>query len=261
MDVGVVVSSVVLVITLYVVALFILSLILKRNDIADVAWGGGILLVGITSYVQQTNPTTLSKIVLSVVAVWAVRLSVRIFLRNKKKSEDVRYKKWREGWGRWFYIRSFFQVYILQGFLMLVVGYPLIHVVVYGEETLSLLFVGVGFCVWLFGFLFEVVGDYQLDRFLGNTNNKGKIMQTGLWQYSRHPNYFGEVVQWWGVWCMVLSVPFGVYAFVGPFMITVLILKVSGVPMLEESMAKNPDFEKYKKTTSVFFPLPPKRHE
>jgi steroid 5-alpha reductase family enzyme len=248
-----------LVIAVYAVVFFILSLVLKRNDIADVAWGGGILLVGLTSYVQQTDPTILSKIVLSVVAVWAVRLSVRIFLRNKKKSEDVRYKKWREAWGRWFYIRSFFQVYILQGFLMLLVGYPLIHVAVFGEKTFSILFVTTGLLVWFIGFLFEVVGDYQLDRFLENTDNKGKLMQTGLWHYSRHPNYFGEVVQWWGVWLMVVHVPFGVYALISPLVITFLILNVSGIPMLEESMAKNSDFEKYKKTTSVFFPLPPNK--
>jgi steroid 5-alpha reductase family enzyme len=116
-----------------------------------------------------------------------------------------------------------------------------------------------GVCVWLFGFLFESVGDAELARFARDPHNRGKILQSGLWQYTRHPNYFGEVVQWWGIWLLAVGVPGGWFGIVGPLTITFLILKVSGIPMLEKKMAENPDFAEYKRRTSVFLPWIPKR--
>jgi steroid 5-alpha reductase family enzyme len=113
-------------------------------------------------------------------------------------------------------------------------------------------------CVWVIGFFFESVGDAQLSRFIKDPANKGKLMQSGLWKYTRHPNYFGEVTQWWGLWIIALSVSYGWLGIIGPLTITTLILKVSGIPLLEKSMEGNPEFQEYKKRTSVFFPLPPK---
>jgi steroid 5-alpha reductase family enzyme len=112
----------------------------------------------------------------------------------------------------------------------------------------------VGFLVWITGFYFESTGDAQLARFVRDPINKGKIMQSGLWKYTRHPNYFGEVTQWWGIFIISLSVPFGIFTIIGPLTITYLILFVSGVPMLEKKYAGRADFEAYKKRTSVFFP-------
>jgi steroid 5-alpha reductase family enzyme len=117
----------------------------------------------------------------------------------------------------------------------------------------------IGVCVWLIGFLFEYVGDAELAQFTRDSNNRGKILQTGLWRYTRHPNYFGEVVQWWGIWLLAAAVPRGWFGIVGPVTITVLILKVSGIPMLEKKMADNPDFAEYKRRTSVFLPWLPKK--
>lgn len=246
------------VILIFMCALFLLSVIVKRNDIADVAWGTGIFLVGLVSYIY--GPQSDYTLLLTVLGgLWGVRLTTRIFLRNIKKGEDPRYKKWRDSWGKWFYVRSFFQVYLLQGFLMTMVGYSFIHASIYSEGfqigTLAL----VGSAVWLIGYFFEVVGDYQLDKFLKNPANKGKIMNQGLWKYSRHPNYFGEVTMWWGIWLMVSMFPLSYIALISPLTITFLIFRVSGIPMLEESMAKNPSFQTYKEKTSVFFPLPPKK--
>jgi steroid 5-alpha reductase family enzyme len=116
----------------------------------------------------------------------------------------------------------------------------------------------VGLAIWMLGFYFESVGDSQLAKFMKDPLNKGKLMTSGLWKYTRHPNYFGEVTQWWGMWIIALSVPSGFIAIIGPLTITVLILKISGIPMLEKRMQLNPDFEAYKRRTSVFFPLPPK---
>lgn len=246
-----------LIIFSFVTALFVLSLIIKRNDIADIAWGTGIFIVAIVSYLsgpQNLLATTLTLLA----ALWGLRLTIRILLRNIKKSEDPRYKVWRDTWGKWFYIRSYLQVYLLQGFLMIVVGYSFIHASVHSSSpTLHNLAI-IGLVLWVIGYFFEVVGDYQLDKFLSNPLNRGKIMDNGLWKYSRHPNYFGEVTMWWGIWLMVTTLPFSYFALVSPLMITFLILKVSGIPMLEKRFEGNADFEAYKKQTSAFFPLPPK---
>lgn len=254
-------TTVALVLLLYVSVLFICSVIFKRNDVADIGWGIGILIVALVSYSEQLTPTLTSKILVLLVGVWAVRLSVRIFIRNRKKGEDERYKTWREMWGNMFYVRSFFQVYLLQGALMMLVGYAVIHATVYGLTEIHTLWLLVGVSVWLFGFLFEVISDYQLDAFLKREENKGQLMTQGLWKYSRHPNYFGEVVLWWGIWCIVLPLPFGFIAVVSPLTITYLILKVSGIPMVEKHMSHYIEFQSYKERTSAFIPLPPKKHD
>ncbi len=243
---------------LFVSLLFVLSVIIKRNDIADIAWGAGIFLVAVLSFI--TGPENTITTLLTILAgLWGVRLALRIFLRNVKKGEDFRYKVWRDTWGKWFYIRSYIQVYLLQGLLMVVIGYPFIHAAVYGTTT-SLSIAGLlGIAVWCIGYFFEVIGDYQLDTFIKNPANKGEVMDRGLWQYTRHPNYFGEVTMWWGVWLITLTLPLGFFTIISPLTITFLILKVSGIPMLEKKFAGNEKFEAYKKRTSVFFPLPPKQ--
>lgn len=239
----------------FVFFLFIISIIIKRNDIADIAWGSGIFFVALTSYVTGVqNTVTLALLVLA--GLWGLRLTLRIFLRNIKKGEDFRYKKWRDEWGKTFYIRSFLQVYLLQGLLMVVIGYPFVHTAVYGSGLEWTLLSSVGLALWLLGYFFEVVGDYQLDAFIGNPQNKGEVMNKGLWKYTRHPNYFGEVTMWWGIWLMVLGAPFGIMAIISPLAITFLILKVSGIPMLEKKFEADEKFQAYKKVTSAFFPLP-----
>lgn len=243
----------------FVSTLFVLSIIIRRNDIADVCWGVGIFLVAVVGYVLAPVPTTLTTTLLVLSALWGGRLSLRIFLRNRKKGEDFRYKVWRDTWGGWFYPRSFLQVYVLQGLLMLVVGYSFIHASVYSPTLTANPLYFIGLLIWCVGYCFEVVGDWQLDQFLGQPENRGKVLQTGLWKYSRHPNYFGEVTMWWGIWLMVAWLPLGYVALVSPFTITFLILKVSGIPLLEKSFAGNSAFEAYKKRTSVFFPWLPKQ--
>jgi len=247
-----------LVIFSFVTTLFVLSVIIKRNDVADVAWGMGIFLVALTSYFLSIERDLLTDILLFLVALWGVRLSVRIFLRNIKKDEDYRYKKWRTEWGRWFYVRSYFQVYLLQGFLMIIIGYPVIHASIYSNNESIGAITFLGILMWGIGYFFEVVGDFQLDRFINNKPRQGSILSTGLWQYTRHPNYFGEVTMWWGLWLMVTTLPYGYIAILSPLTITFLILKVSGIPMLEKKYEGNQDFEEYKQKTSAFFPRKPR---
>lgn len=246
-----------LILFVYMSLWFVVSLVKKRNDVADVAWGLGFVLISWTSFflVDYSGPREI--LINILVTIWGLRLAWHIHTRNKGKSEDYRYLAWRKEWGQWFYLRSFLQVYLLQGLLLFLIVLPVLVINKNSEATLGVLdFLGV--LVWLLGFYFEVVGDAQLVRFIKNPANKGKLMQSGLWAYTRHPNYFGEVVQWWGIWLVALSVPNGAFAIIGPLTITTLILKVSGIPMLEKKMAENPEFVEYKKKTSIFIPLPRK---
>jgi len=251
-----------LVLWAYMTLWFLASLVKKRNDVADVAWGLGFVLLAWTSFFLSffsSGRWGVRGLVAGVlVSIWGLRLAWHIHARHRGQPEDFRYMAWRREWGRWFYASSYAQVYMLQGALLFVVALPVLGMNCRPGGGFGFLEV-MGVCVWLFGFLFEAVGDAELARFASDPNNRGKILQTGLWRYTRHPNYFGEVVQWWGIWLMAAAVPGGWFSIAGPLTITVLILKVSGVPLLEKKMAGKPDFAEYKRRTNEFFPWIPKR--
>ncbi len=241
----------------YMTAFFAVAVVRRDNSIADIAWGGGFVLVAVVSLCLgvgwQARPTLLTLLVL----LWAVRLSAHILLRNRGRGEDPRYAAWRREWGRWWLVRSYLQVFLLQGAILLVVAAGI--VVVNTRSGLGLAPLdAVGTLVVLAGLVFETVADRQLVRFLGDPANRGRIMDRGLWRYSRHPNYFGEAVVWWGVWLIALSVPGSWWTVVSPLLITFLLLRVSGVPMLERLMEGQPGWAEYKARTSVFVPLPPR---
>ena len=227
----------------YMTAWFVASLLKKRNDIADVAWGLGFILVTIFSLIYNPNPKLLISLIL--VSIWGLRLAFHIYHRNKNKKEDYRYKKFKSS--------PYLKVFTTQGFFMWLISLPII-----GSSGNLNWFNLVGILVWLVGFYFESTADKQLKMFLNNPKNKGKILQSGLWAYSRHPNYFGEVTMWWGIWLLNFST-LNLWTIIGPLTITYLILKVSGVPLLEQKYKGNIEFEAYKKRVSVFFPLKPKK--
>lgn len=237
---------------------FILSVVKKRNDIADIAWGLGFVLIS-WSGLYFANISLRGLLVNLLVTIWGMRLAWHIHKRNLKKHEDYRYAAWRKEWGKWFFVRSYFQVYLLQGLFLYLIIQP-VNFIHYRVSSSLGIFDLIGLLVWIIGFYFESIGDLQLKTFISNPANKGKLMKTGLWRYSRHPNYFGEVTQWWGIFIIALSIPFGYITIIGPITITVLILFVSGIPLLEKKYEGRKDFEEYKKRTSVFFPLPPKRY-
>jgi steroid 5-alpha reductase family enzyme len=238
-------------------AWFIVSLIKKRNDVADIAWGCGFILLAWSSFFISGSEQMRSFIVNLLITIWGLRLSYHIFKRNRNKKEDYRYQDWRKQWGEWFVLRSYLQVYLLQGLFLFLIVFPTLYI---NKNSLSSLTAldGLGLLVWIIGFIFESVADRQLATFIRNPLNKGKIIQTGLWRYSRHPNYFGEVTQWWGIYIYALSVAGGWITIFGPLTITFLILFVSGIPLLEKKYAGRADFDDYKKRTSIFFPFPPK---
>ncbi|MDT4874230.1 hypothetical protein FQZ97_1095180 [compost metagenome] len=146
----------------------------------------------------------------------------------------------------------------MQGVLAAIISIPVVMVNLSETSTVSL-WAYIGMAIWLVGFLFETVGDAQLRRHLADPKKKGMLMTSGLWRYTRHPNYFGEASQWWGIWLLSLSVPFGWGAVIGPVVITYLLLYVSGVPLIEKRFMGRPGWSDYQKRTSKFLPLPPKK--
>lgn len=246
------------ILAIYMSSLFAVSLVLRNNGIADIGYGVAFMVV-IGATLLQVETPLLQLILASLAFVWGLRLAIRIFRKNYGKPEDFRYKAWRDAWGKSFLVRSFLQVYMLQGLVVFIVALPITLSLAFpASEPSRLLFV-LGVIIWCVGFFFEAIGDYQLDRFLKNPANKGSIMTSGLWKYSRHPNYFGESTMWIGIAVAASGLStLPLLGFVSPLLITFLLLKVSGVPLLEKRFAGNPAWEVYKARTSVFVPLPPR---
>jgi steroid 5-alpha reductase family enzyme len=245
----------------YMTAWFIIALIRKDNSVVDIAWGLGFVLVaGVT--LLRRGSLFLALLVTALVVVWGLRLAVHILVRNRKRGEDPRYAEWRRKWGDSFVWRSYLQVFLLQGFFLLVISAPIVLVNTHrwvrppGSSGGGIWLAG--FLVWCAGFFFEAVGDAQLTRFKRDPANKGKIKDRGLWRYSRHPNYFGESLMWWGIFFIALDVPYGWTTVVSPALITFLLIRVSGVPLLERRYAGNPEFQAYARRTSAFVPWLPK---
>lgn len=259
-DLGVLTGAALLVFV-YMSAWFVLSLLARRADIADIAWGLGFVAIAAWLLMRESAPLTLRQyLVTALVTVWGVRLAWHVARRNLRPGhgEDKRYADWRREWGRTFVLRSYLQVFLLQGLFMLLISAPVL-VAGSAERTGLGVFEVLGAAVWVAGFLFEAIGDAQLAAFLSEPSNRGRIMDRGLWRWTRHPNYFGESTMWWGLALMCAGVPGGWIAFVGPVVITWLLVKVSGIPLVEKPKAGRPEWEAYKARTSAFVPLPPRR--
>lgn len=239
-------------------ALYLISRVNKNNSIADIGWGIGFIVIALTSFLYSSNHEKQHYIVVGIILTWGIRLSLHIYLRNKGKPEDKRYASMREAWGKWEPLYSFFQVFMLQGFLMLLISYPIIAMTTSSHLTISL-FYCFGLFMWMIGFFFESVGDYQLAQFLKNEENKGRVMRYGLWQYTRHPNYFGELMMWWGIFFMATSIPGEGIAIISPLIMTILLLFISGIPLLEKPFNDNPEFQDYKRKTNALIPWFPKQ--
>lgn len=242
---------------LYFALWYLVSLKLRRMDVIDIAWGLGFLVVAITGLSLRNSFDVRMIICLTLVAIWSLRLSGHLFNRVRSHTEDKRYVAWRLQWGKFVAIRSLVQVFLLQAVLLAVISSSISVIMIRSQNTVTVLDI-IGLLVWCIGFFFESVGDRQLQTFVANPANQGKLMTSGLWKYSRHPNYFGELTMWWGIWLLSLSVTGGVWTIVAPLTITVLLRYVSGVPLLEKKYVGNPEWDIYQHKTSVLFPLPPK---
>lgn len=235
----------------YMSGLFLLALYKEDNSIVDIGWGIGFILIALYSLIANGLYLPRHLLVTALTIVWGMRISLHIGMRHK--GEDQRYANWRKAWGKWVILRSFFQVFMLQGTVLLIIAYPIIFINSSKLGGLTLLDI-LGTSIWVVGFIFETVGDYQLEQFLKESRNKGRIMRSGLWRYTRHPNYFGEALMWWGIFVIACSLPFGWTTVASPLLISFLLRYVSGVPMLEELFVHNLEYQRYKEATSVFFP-------
>lgn len=248
-----------LILTLFTL-LWLVSVKLKNVSIVDLFWGVGFVVVN-AFYVFMSGDLTIRKyIMLVLVTIWGLRLSFYLAWRNIGKGEDFRYQEFRKKYGphRYWWI-SFFQTFLLQGVLTMIISLPLLGVSMgNSSDSLNLL----DYCailVWVTGFSFEAGGDYQLARFKNNPENKGKVMCSGFWKYTRHPNYFGDSAVWWAYG--LFSIAAGSYwQAVGSVVMTLLIIKVSGVALLEKTLnTTKPQYTEYIRKTSAFFPWFPKK--
>ncbi len=253
----IVLCSVVLVF-LYMNLVFIIAVYKKNNSIVDIAWGIGFILIALFNFFYAGRYTATQVLVTLLIALWGIRLSHYIYCRNKHKPEDFRYANWRKKWGKHWVIRSYFEVFMTQGLFMLIVVSPVFLLHLDPGFRLGTLQV-VGTALWMLGFLFQSIGDLQMSRFKSDPAHKGKIITTGLWKYTRHPNYFGEVCMWWGIFVIVINIPYGWWAIISPLTITILLLFVSGIPLLEKKYKHNPEFQNYARRTSIFLPWFPKK--
>ena len=247
---------------LFMFGVWLLSLVKKNASIVDVFWGLGFILIAWLTYTQASGYPARQFHLALLTTVWGLRLSFHILARNWGKGEDRRYQAWRAKHGESFPWVSLFTIFGIQALLLWVVSL----VVQLGQlspvpSRLTRLDV-LGTLVWSVGFVFETVADWQLVRFKADPNNKGKVMNRGLWAYSRHPNYFGETLIWWGLFLISFSTPYGYWAILSPLTITFLLLKVSGVTLLEKDITeRRPEYREYIKNTSPFIPWFPQRKE
>jgi steroid 5-alpha reductase family enzyme len=240
---------------------YFIALFKKDFSIVDTAWGLSFLLIFLSGFISSPNELSSRLILLcGLVSIWALRLSGHIFYRNIKLGhEDYRYAQWREDWGEKANKVAYFRVFLLQAFLSLVMASPLILIHYYPEKSpLGSLLDCIGLTLWALGLLLESIADFQKDRFKSIEANQGKVLKSGVWKYSRHPNYFGEALLWWGIFFIVVNhIPF-YYAIIGPLVLHFFLLKVSGVSLLEKRYEGSTDYEKYKETTNAFLPWRPK---
>lgn len=235
-------------------ALWCLSLPLRNASIVDVWWGPGFALLAVASFALGQG----HGLATALTVVWGLRLGVHLFLRNRGHGEDPRYQAMRGHHGARFPWISLFTVFALQGALMWFVSLPVQVANHVGGGKLGAAG-ALGLAVFAVGLFFETVGDLQLARFKADPANAGRVMDRGLWRYTRHPNYFGDACAWWGIWLVCAGTPGAVWTIASPALMTFLLLRVSGVALLERSIGRRrPEYADYQRRTSAFLPRPPR---
>lgn len=256
---GTALSTAAITVAALMVATWLLSLALKNASIVDIAWGLGFVAVAWSVRFAVDGVTARQNLLVALTSVWGLRLGGYLFIRNHGKGEDFRYRAMRKHWGPKFPIISLLTVFTLQGVLMYVVSLGVQLGQAATSPSLGVL-AWVGVAVWVVGLTFEAVGDWQLAAFKRDPANQGKVMDRGLWRYTRHPNYFGDACVWWGIALVAAETGIGRWGLLGALVMTVLLLRVSGVALLEKSLSRRkPGYAEYVARTSAFVPLPPKR--
>lgn len=249
----------------YFTAIFIYAQILKNNSIVDIGWGMGFVIGSWVTLLTTETPTLLSYLVVAFITVWGVRLSVRLFKRNWGKPEDFRYAQWREEWGKNVVITAFFRVFMIQALINFIVGSAAYSTIRYNTigGGIDSVFVYGGLLIALIGLYFEVVGDEQLRKNIEENKRKGtkSLIQTGLWSITRHPNYFGEILIWVGLYLVGFTLLFtqAVHPLyyglliISPLLMSIVLIKIS-TPLLEKNMEKYAGWDEYSKRVPMIFP-------
>ena len=237
---------------------WLISLAYRNVTIVDSLWGLGFVLITWLTFGMSDGYENRKLLIALLVTLWGLRLSIYLSWRNWGKGEDPRYGGWREKSGDRFWFVSLFKVFILQALFLWVISVAVqIGQLAAIPDTLTWLD-GLGTFLWATGFIFESTGDWQLARFKSDPANKGRVMDRGLWAFSRHPNYFGEFLVWWGIFLITLSTPDSWWTVISPVIITAVLLKMTGIPLTEKALVeKRPGYSDYIKRTSAFFPWRP----
>lgn len=244
---------------LYFFIIFIIGQIVKDNSIVDIGWGFGFVVAAVYTYIRGETFEPRATLITIAIALWGLRLTYYLAKRNLGNGEDYRYVAMRKQWGTKFVlIKSFFHVYFLQFVVMSIVSLPVVYGNTNMDQSLAW-FNYIGIALWLLGYFFETVGDAQLKAFKKDPKNKGKIMDKGLWALTRHPNYFGNSAMWFGIFLLAISSWSGLWTIIGPVVMTIFLIFISGVRMLEKKYKGRGDYDAYKERTSAFIPMPPKK--
>ena len=238
---------------------WVLSLRLQDASVADICWGLGFVMLAWLYCFLSPALTLRSWLIGAMTTLWGTRLSAHIFQRHHGKGEDPRYQAMRASHGSAFWWRSLFTVFWVQGAILWFVALPLL-VAVRATQPVALTAVdGLGILLFAVGLGFEAVGDYQLERFRAEPLNRGTVLDRGLWRYTRHPNYFGDATIWWGMYAMAASTPRGWLTVLSPSLMMWLLMRVSGVTLLENALnASKPGYRAYVARTPAFFPWFPR---
>lgn len=232
----------------------------KNNNvtIVDSLWGLGFILVALNTYILGNGFGGRRIMVLLLTTLWGSRLAVHLTWRNWGQKEDHRYGEWRKKSGSRFWWISLFKVFWLQAIFLWIISLVLQHALLASQPAHFTILDLVGAIIWFVGMFFESVGDWQLSRFKADPDNIHRVMDQGLWAWSRHPNYFGEFLIWWGFFVISLSTPGGWWTITSPIIVSLVLLKMTGVPLTEAALEKRrPDYAAYVRRTSAFFPRPP----
>jgi steroid 5-alpha reductase family enzyme len=240
-------------------ALWAVSVKVRDTSIVDIFWGSGFVVIAWVSYTIGDGSADRRLLLAVLTTVWGLRLTLHLARRNLGKGEDSRYQAMRARHGDRWPMRSLWAVFWGQGLLMWIVALP-IQVAAGDSTPAGLIWLDyLGAAVWLVGLLFESIGDWQLSQFKADPANQGKVMDQGLWAWTRHPNYFGDFTVWWGIYLIALSTTSAWWTIIGPIVMSVLLIRVSGAALLERGMKKTrPGYEEYVRRTSGFFPRPPR---
>lgn len=247
------------VVAVLMLSTWLLSLAVRNASIVDIVWGLGFILIAWTTWINA-SPDNRSLLLPVLTTIWGLRLSLYLAWRNHGRPEDFRYQSMRNHHGDRFWLVSLLTVFTLQGTVMWVVGLPIMT----SESALPVSgwLVNIGVLIWFIGLFFETVGDWQLAKFRADPKNQGTVLDRGLWRYTRHPNYFGDFCVWWGVFVVALGCGAAPWSVVGPILMSILLVKVSGVSLLEKTLVNSrPGYSDYVRQTSSFFPLPRRNNQ